>query len=321
MSVENTIISIARQTIESEALAISNLKQLVDNEFSEATKCILNSAGRVIVTGVGKSAHVGNKIVATLNSTGTPAIFMHAADAIHGDLGNILKDDVVICVSKSGNTPEVKSLIPCIKNFGNKIVAITQSKTSFLGEQADYMLNSFVEKEACPNNLAPTTSTTAQMVIGDALAICLLHLRGFSSADFAKFHPGGILGKRLYLRVLHLTDKNKKPSVSLDATVHEVIVEMTEKRLGATAVVDGSKLLGIITDGDLRRMLTRANNFTDLKAKEIMSANPKTIAHDAMAIDAMDLMENNSITQLIALNEGNYEGMLHIHELIREGIR
>jgi arabinose-5-phosphate isomerase len=314
------IISVAKNTIETESEAIKNLATLIDQSFTDAVEYIYNSNGRVIITGIGKSAIIANKIVATLNSTGTPSIFMHAADALHGDLGTILEQDVVICISKSGNTPEIKVLVPLIKVRGNKLVAITSNKNSFLGQQADFVLNAFVEKEACPNNLAPTTSTTAQLVMGDALAVCLLDLKGFSSKDFAKFHPGGSLGKKLYLRVSDLTKINKKPVVQLNTDIKKVIVEISENMLGVTAVIDQNKVVGIITDGDLRRMLVKADSFHGLTAKDIMSKNPKTISNDAMAVEAIEIMDKNSITQIIAVNDGMYCGIVHIHNLTNEGI-
>nr|WP_321223038.1 KpsF/GutQ family sugar-phosphate isomerase [uncultured Psychroserpens sp.] len=315
-----SILNTARKTIDLERDAIANLSQLLTNDFANAVSLIYNSKGRVIITGIGKSAIIANKIVATLNSTGTPAVFMHAADAIHGDLGLILEDDVVICISKSGNTPEIKVLVPLIKNAKNKMIAITGNDKSFLAQQADYILNTYVEQEACPNNLAPTTSTTAQLVIGDALAVCLLELRGFSSKDFAKYHPGGALGKRLYLRVSDLSSVNQKPRVELHTTAKQVIVEISEKMLGVTAVVDNNKIAGIITDGDLRRMLTKSDAFIHLTAKDIMSSNPKRIDEDAMAIDAMELMETHGISQLLVEKNGEYAGVIHIHDLIKEGI-
>jgi arabinose-5-phosphate isomerase len=314
------IISVAKKTIETESEAIKNLATLIDQSFTDAVEYIYNSNGRVIITGIGKSAIIANKIVATLNSTGTPAIFMHAADAIHGDLGTILEQDVVICISKSGTTPEIKVLVPLIKVRGNKLVAITSNSDSFLGQQADFILNAFVEKEACPNNLAPTTSTTAQLVIGDALAVCLLDLKGFSSKDFAKFHPGGSLGKKLYLRVSDLTKINKKPVVQLDTNIKEVIVEISENMLGVTAVIDKNKVVGIITDGDLRRMLVKADSFHGLTAKDIMSKHPKTISNNAMAVEAIEIMDKNGITQIIAVDNGIYCGIVHIHNLTNEGI-
>ena len=316
----SSILSIAKSTIELESKAIAGLSELLTDDFANAVELIYNSKGRVIITGIGKSAIIANKIVATLNSTGTPAIFMHAADAIHGDLGLILKDDVVICISKSGNTPEIKVLVPLIKNANNKMIAITGNKDSFLGQQADYVLNAYVAQEACPNNLAPTTSTTAQLVIGDALAVCLLEIRGFSSNDFAKYHPGGSLGKRLYLRVNDLSSQNMKPQVGLEASLKEVIVEITEKMLGVTAVIDEDKIVGIITDGDLRRMLTKSDDITHLKAKDIMGTNPRRIDESAMAVDAMELMEEFGISQLLVEKNGSYAGVVHLHDLIKEGI-
>jgi arabinose-5-phosphate isomerase len=314
------IQSYAKEIIQIESKAIANLESLIDKSFSDAVNAIYKSKGRVILTGIGKSAIIATKIVATLNSTGTPAVFMHAADAIHGDLGTILRDDIVICISKSGNTPEIKVLAPLIKNFKNTLIAITGNKDSFLGKQADYILNSYVEKEACPNNLAPTTSTTAQLVVGDALAVCLLKLRGFSSDDFARFHPGGALGKTLYLRVKDITSQNMKPQVSPDTPLKDVIIEISKNMLGVTAVLDQGEVVGIITDGDLRRMLSSTDDFTKLKAKDIMSKNPKTIKNSAMAIDALELLENNDITQLIATDSGQYAGVVHLHNLVKEGI-
>ncbi|WP_378185208.1 SIS domain-containing protein [Aquimarina sp. W85] len=320
MNTSHTILSNAKKTIAEQAKAIANLENLIDEDFAKAVQTIHNSSGRVIFTGIGKSAIIAAKIVATMNSTGTPAVFMHAADAIHGDLGNILTDDVVVCISKSGNTPEIKVLVPLIKNFKNTLIGITANRNSFLGTEADYVLNAYVEKEVCPNNLAPTTSTTAQLVIGDALAICLLNLKGFSSKDFAKYHPGGALGKKLYLRVSDITSKNEKPQVTQNASINEVIVEMTEKRLGTTAVTLDDKIVGIITDGDLRRMLSSNSSFDGLAAKDIMSINPKIINNEAMAVDALDMLESNGISQLLAEENGKYSGLLHIHDLMREGI-
>ena len=314
------IISVAKQTIETESKAILNLVSLVNHEFAEAVRYIYQSNGRVIITGIGKSANIATKIVATLNSTGTPSIFMHAADAIHGDLGTIQENDSVICISKSGNTPEIKVLVPLIKAIGNKLIAITSNKDSFLGQEADYVLNAYVEKEACPNNLAPTSSTTAQLVMGDALAMSLLDLRGFSSSDFAKFHPGGSLGKQLYLRVSNLTQQNKKPQVTPDTNIKDVIMEISKNMLGVTAVIDGSAIVGIITDGDLRRMMSTNDSFKGLTAKDIMSKNPKTIDNNAMAVAAMEVMETNGITQILAQENGVYSGVVHIHDLTKEGI-
>lgn len=320
MNSPKAIIETAKQTVEMESKAISNLTQFINDDFAHTVDHIYNSKGRVIITGIGKSAIIATKIVATMNSTGTPAVFMHAADAIHGDLGLILEDDVVICISKSGNTPEIKVLVPLIKHAKNKMIAITGNPDSFLGKHADYVLNTYVEKEACPNNLAPTTSTTAQLVIGDALAVCLLKLRGFSSKDFAKYHPGGALGKKLYLRVSDLADSNEKPAVNSNTAIRDIIIEISEKMLGVTAVVDHNKIVGIITDGDLRRMLKKTDDFSSFTAKDIMGKNPKSIDYNAMAVDAKELMEANNITQLLVEKDGYYAGIVHLHDLIKEGI-
>ncbi|MBT8310072.1 MAG: KpsF/GutQ family sugar-phosphate isomerase [Flavobacteriaceae bacterium] len=320
MNKKESILQNAIKTITAESDAIKHLTTLLDDDFASAVDLIYNSKGRVIITGIGKSAIIATKIVATMNSTGTPAIFMHAADAIHGDLGLILEDDIVICISKSGSTPEIKVLVPLIKNANNKMIAITGNKDSFLGVQADFVLNTFVSQEACPNNLAPTTSTTAQLVMGDALAVCLLEKRGFSSKDFAKYHPGGALGKKLYLRVKDISSVNEKPQVSASSSIKDVIVEISEKMLGATAVVDKGTVIGVITDGDLRRMLSKVEDFSALTAKDIMSKNPKLISQDAMALDAKELMEENGISQLLVEDKGRYAGVVHIHDLIKEGI-
>lgn len=322
MKNSNAIISRAKETILLQSNSIANLTNFLDNSFADAVNFILNSKGRVIITGIGKSANIANKIVATLNSTGTPAVFMHAADAIHGDLGNIQEDDTVICISKSGNTPEIKVLVPLIRNGKNKIIAITGNPNSYLGKNADFVLNSYVEKEADPNNLAPTNSTTAQLVLGDALAVCLLDLRGFSNKDFAKYHPGGALGKRLYLRVADLVKNNEIPKVYTHDGITKVIVEISEKRLGVTAVIDkNNKIAGIITDGDIRRMLNKTTEIMHLTALDVMSSHPKTIAVNAMAIDALEALEQHSISQILVINEQNeYAGVVHLHDLIKEGI-
>ncbi|MDA9125783.1 KpsF/GutQ family sugar-phosphate isomerase [Flavobacteriaceae bacterium] len=320
MSSKKSILTLAKKTIAIESLAISQLANFIDDTFAEAVDLIFNSKGRVIITGIGKSAIIANKIVATLNSTGTPSVFMHAADAIHGDLGLILPDDIVICISKSGNTPEIKALIPFLKNAGNPLIAITGNSKSMLADQANFVFNSYVEKEACPINLAPTTSTTAQLVIGDALAVCLLELRGFTKNDFAKYHPGGALGKKLFLRVRDILAQNEIPNVSPDASIKKVIVEISEKRLGVTAVTSNKKIDGIITDGDLRRMLAKTDDFSQLSAKDIMSEKPKSISIDAMAIEAMEIMDTNEISQLLVEDRGHYAGVIHIHDLIKEGI-
>ncbi|ATA78026.1 KpsF/GutQ family sugar-phosphate isomerase [Capnocytophaga canimorsus] len=301
-------------------VAINKLIDYVDEDFAKAVNHILKSSGRVVITGIGKSAIIASKIVATMNSTGTPAIFMHAADAIHGDLGIIQEDDVVICISKSGNTPEIKVLIPLLKRGKNKLIGITSNKNSVLAQQSDCILYAHVEKEACPNNLAPTTSTTAQLVLGDALAVCLLKMKNFGSSDFAKYHPGGALGKRLYLKVADIVANNQKPEVTPDADIRKVIVEISEKMLGVTAVMDGQIIAGIVTDGDIRRMLNKNDSISGLTAKDIMTKNPKTIDSETLAVDALELMETNKITQLLVTEKGNYAGVIHLHNLIQEGI-
>lgn len=321
MNKQEKIISVAKKTIETESKAIANLAQLVDADFAKAVEYIFNSKGRVIVTGIGKSANIATKIVATLNSTGTPAIFMHAADAIHGDLGIVQQDDIVMIISKSGESPEIKVLVPLIKNFRNILIGMIGSIDSYLAKQSDIILNTTVEQEACPNNLAPTSSTTAQLVMGDALAICLMEMKGFNSDDFAKFHPGGTLGKKLYLRVADLYIKNEKPKLTKERSLKEVIVEISSKRLGATAVVDqNNRLLGIITDGDLRRMLEKNISLNDVTAADIMTITPKAISPEELAVDALDLMRKKSITQLVVVENEKYLGFIHLHDLIREGL-
>ncbi|WP_088341849.1 KpsF/GutQ family sugar-phosphate isomerase [Robiginitalea sediminis] len=320
MKDSKAILEMARQTIALEAKAVENLSDQLDADFAEAVRCILKSKGRVVISGIGKSAIIASKIVATLNSTGTPAIFMHAADAIHGDLGNIQQDDVVICISKSGNTPEIKMLVPLIKQGGNPLIGMTGNKDSYLAQQADFVLHTEVEKEACPNNLAPTTSTTAQLVLGDALAICLLDLRGFSSSDFARYHPGGTLGKKLYLRVADIVAQNQVPRVSPETPVKDAILEISAKMLGVTAVLDGEAIAGIITDGDIRRMLNKYDNIGELRARDIMTASPKTVETDILAVKALKQMRENDISQLLATENGTYVGVVHIHNLIKEGI-
>lgn len=310
----------ALRTIQLEAESVSGLSAFIDDHFEKAVTAIHDSGGRLVVSGIGKSAIVAQKIVATLNSTGTPSLFMHAADAIHGDLGMVQQDDVVLVISKSGESPEIKVLVPLIRNFRNLLIAMVGNTDSFLARKADYVLNTTVSKEACPNNLAPTSSTTAQMVMGDALAVCLMELNGFTGDDFAKFHPGGLLGKKLYLRVKDLYADNAKPMVAPEANLKQVIVEISSKRLGATAVVENGVAIGIITDGDIRRMLEHGDNLNSVKAKDISSATPKTIAPDALAVDALDILRKNDISQLIVSENGQYLGMLHLHELVREGI-
>lgn len=317
---KSEIIKFAVYTVETECKAIEALTKFVDENFANIAQMIFQSKGRLIVSGIGKSAIVGAKIVATLNSTGTPAIFMHAADAIHGDLGIIQQDDIVLCISKSGNSPEIKVLIPFIKNMGNVVIGMVGNTTSFLAEASDYVINTTVKEEACPNNLAPTSSTTAQMVMGDALSMTLLKMRGFTAADFAKFHPGGALGKKLYTHVGDIMNLENPPVVDVNDHIDKVIIEISTKRLGATAVVDGDKLVGIITDGDLRRMLMKNKNLDLLSAKDIYSKNPKTIHKDDMAVKAHSIMEDNKITQLIVVDDNKYIGIIHIHDLLREGV-
>jgi arabinose-5-phosphate isomerase len=316
-----SVKKVALKTIELEAQAVSGLSSFINDDFEKAVAAIAKCKGRVVVSGIGKSAIIAQKIVATFNSTGTPSIFMHAADAIHGDLGVVQQEDIVIIISKSGESPEIKVLVPLIKNFGNILIGMVGSTASYLAKNSTIILNTTVEQEACPNNLAPTTSTTAQLVMGDALAVCLMELNGFQSDDFAKFHPGGMLGKKLYLRVSDLYTANEKPKVLADQSLKEVIVEMTAKRLGITAVVDAdNNLLGIITDGDLRRMLEKTVAIDKVKAGDIMTKNPKTIGSEELAVDALDLMRKKEISQLAVLENGKYSGIIHLHDLIREGL-
>jgi arabinose-5-phosphate isomerase len=318
---KNIILTTARETIDIELAAVAALRDSLDDDFVKTVETIFKSKGRTILTGIGKSAIVAQKIAATLNSTGTPSVFMHAADAIHGDLGIVQPEDVVICLSKSGDTPEIKALVPLLKNFGNALVGMVSNRDSYLGKNATYILHTPIDKEADPNNLAPTASTTAQMVMGDALATSLLALRGFSSADFAQFHPGGALGKQLYLRVRDIYPQHDAPSVFEHDNLHKTILEMTTKRLGATAVLDDlNQLIGVITDGDLRRLLQRDIDLKTIKAIDIMSKNPKTIEADILAIEALQIMRELSITQLIVLDNSQYVGMIHLHDLLKEGL-
>jgi len=315
------IISLAKQTITQEAEAIAGMVSFINNDFKKTIDLIINCKGRLVISGIGKSAIIAQKIVATLNSTGTPSLFMHAADAIHGDMGMIQQDDVVMIISKSGDSPEIKVLVPIVKNFGNKIIAMVGQTQSYLAKQTDLILNTTVSKEACPNNLAPTSSTTAQMVMGDAIAICLMHAKGFSADEFARFHPGGTLGKKLYLKVSDLSLQNEKPHVDETSSLKDVIVEITKKRLGATAVLDKNEhIAGIITDGDLRRMLEKNILLQNITAKDIMAINPKTISQNDLAVDALDLMRKNNISQLLVVDNEKYEGIIHLHDLVREGI-
>lgn len=319
ISKEN-ILAIAKKTILSESEAIVKLIDYLDENFSKAVEIIFQSKGRLVVTGIGKSAIIGQKMVATFNSTGTPSMFLHAAEAIHGDLGMIQKDDVIICISKSGNSPEIKALIPLLKRDGNILIGISGNSSSFLAKNSDCVLNTTVDAEACPINLAPTNSTTAQLVMGDALAICLMEMRDFKAEDFAKYHPGGALGKKLLLKVKDMIEHSQKPMVTPDTPVKKVIFEISEKRLGVTAVIENNEVVGIITDGDIRRMLNDRDTFTDLTAKDIMTKNPKSTQSNTMAIDALQILENHSITQLIVIDNGEYKGVLHLHDILKEGI-
>lgn len=310
----------AVEVIRNEHEAIGMLVDYINDDFIRTINIIHESKGRTVISGIGKSAVIAQKIVATMNSTGTPALFMHAADAIHGDLGNVQPDDVVILISKSGESPEIKALVPLIKGFGNKLIAICGNENSFLAQQADCFINATVSQEACPNNLAPTTSTTAQLVMGDALAVCLLYLKGFTAKDFARFHPGGALGKRLYMTVGDLSRQNEKPQVNMDASLKEIIIEISGKRLGATAVMDKDNIYGIITDGDLRRMLEQQTDIKHIVAKDICTRNPKSIEADALAVNALEKMRAGNITQMLVTESGKYAGVIHLHDLIREGI-
>ncbi|MGC4058793.1 MAG: KpsF/GutQ family sugar-phosphate isomerase [Chitinophagaceae bacterium] len=318
---KDQVIRHALESIELQAVSVAALAAFANDAFAEAVHTIHHSKGRLVISGIGKSAIIAQKIVATMNSTGTPALYMHAADAIHGDLGMVQEDDVVMIISKSGESAEIKFLVPVIRNFGNPVIALCGNEHGYLAREADIWINCTVEKEACPNNLAPTTSTTAQMVMGDALAVCLLRLKGFSGKDFARYHPGGALGKKLYLRVKDLIRMNEVPVVRPGSTIREVIMEISGKRLGATAVLnEKDDLLGIITDGDIRRMLQRYADVDPLKAADILSTAPKTIDEDELAVQALELMRQHDITQLPATHEGRYVGMLHLHDLVREGI-
>ncbi|HEY5406544.1 MAG TPA: KpsF/GutQ family sugar-phosphate isomerase [Ginsengibacter sp.] len=318
---KNKIIAIAKKTIELEATSIGDLAGLLDEDFEKAIASINKCVGRLVVSGIGKSAIVAQKIVATFNSTGTPAVFLHAADAIHGDIGMVQQSDIVMIISKSGESPEIKVLVPLIKNFKNTIIAMCGNMQSYLVKSADIILNTTVAEEACPNNLAPTTSTTAQMVMGDVIAICLMELKGFSTEDFAKFHPGGTLGKKLYLRVTDLITNNEKPAVKEDSPLKDIIIEITKNRLGATVILDNHDLVvGIITDGDLRRMLEKNLVTANVRAKDIMTRSPQTIQSGQLAVDALDMMRKKNITQLIVIENNHYGGIVHLHDLVREGI-
>ncbi len=320
MKSSSEIKKIAKETIAIELSSIEGLTSSINDDFVDAIRLILSSNGRLIVAGIGKSANIANKMVATFNSIGQPAVFLHAADAIHGDLGNIQDDDIVVFISKSGNTPEVKTLIPFIKNMGNKIICLTGNLTSFLAISSDLIIDVSVDKEACPNNLAPTSSTTAQLVMGDAIAVSLLACNDFSSKDFARFHPGGTLGKRLYLKIEDILSDKSNPKVDVNSSMSKVIIEISHKRLGATAVIKNKRVEGIITDGDLRRMLEKNESYAHLLAKDIMNPNPKKIDIQNMAFDALQIIEKNNITQLIVMDRDEYVGILHLHDILKEGI-
>ncbi|OQX80365.1 MAG: D-arabinose 5-phosphate isomerase [Bacteroidetes bacterium 4484_249] len=320
MKTSEEILQIVIRTIDNELNAIKNLKSQVNDDFSKAVELIYNSSGRVIITGIGKSAIIANKIVSTLNSTGTPSVFMHAADAIHGDLGAIRKEDIIICISNSGTTPEIKILVPQLKIRGNKLIAFTGNTNSFLADQANYIINTGVKKEACPNNLAPTSSTTAQLVMGDALAVALLECRGFTVDDFAKYHPGGALGKKLYLKVGDLSANNAAPKVDINDDIKTTIIEISSNRLGATAVLENNKLAGIVTDGDLRRMLEKNYSFENKHAGDIMTPKPRTIEKNTLVIEALSIMRKKNITQLLVTDGTNYVGVIHLHDILKEGI-
>lgn len=320
MNTTNTILESAKRTILEESKSISQLTNYLTEDFSKAVSLIYETKGRLVVTGIGKSAIIAQKIVATLNSTGTPSLFLHASEAVHGDLGMVQPGDIIICISKSGNSPEIKVLAPLLKRHDNVLIGMTSDKNSFLGKESHYILHAHVDKEACPNNLAPTNSTTAQLVLGDALAVALMELRQFKSEDFALYHPGGALGKKLLLRVADMLDTTHAPKVSPDASIKNVIVEISEKRLGVTAVIENEKVIGIITDGDIRRMLNTNDTFTHLTAKDIMTKNPKNISSDILVSEALSILENNSITQLVVIDKDNYKGILHLHDILKEGI-
>lgn len=320
MITTQNILATAQKTILSESQSIAKIADYLDETFATAVEKIYQSKGRLIVTGIGKSAIIAQKMVASFNSTGTPSLFLHAAEAIHGDLGMVQKEDIVICISKSGNSPEIKVLVPLLKRFDNFLIAITGNMSSFLAQGSDIVLNTTVDHEACPNNLAPTNSTTAQLVMGDALAVCLMEMRDFKAEDFAVYHPGGALGKKLLLRVKDMLENSQKPMVTPDAPIKKVIVEISEKRLGVTAVVENNQVIGIITDGDIRRMLNERDSFADLTAKDIMTKNPKTTTSETMVIDAFYLMENFKITQLIVVDNSEFRGVLHLHDILKEGI-
>lgn len=316
----NHILDTAKKVLITESESIKKSTEFLDHQFSAAVEAIYQTKGKLIITGIGKSAHIAEKIVATLNSTGTPSYFLHAAEAVHGDLGLLGADDIVMCISKSGNSPEIKVLLPLLKRDGNQLIGMTSNPKSFLAQQSDFVINAYVESEADPNNLAPTNSTTVQLALGDAIAVCLIKLRQFTADDFAKYHPGGALGKKLLLKISSILDSENKPAVHCNANIQNVIIEISGKRLGVTAVLDEEELAGIITDGDIRRMLQNNNQFMQLKAEDIMTPNPKTIDINCLVSEALDLMENYQITQLLVTDSGKYAGVIHLHDIIKEGL-
>ncbi|KAA5535968.1 KpsF/GutQ family sugar-phosphate isomerase [Paenimyroides baculatum] len=320
MDINFNILAAAKSTLKAESDAITKAIDFLNDDFLRSAQAIFNTKGRLVITGIGKSAHIGQKIVATLNSTGTPSLFMHAAEAVHGDLGMITKDDVVLCISKSGNSPEIKVLAPLLKRDGNILIGMTGNDSSFLGKNSDFVINAYVEKEADPNNLAPTTSTTVQLALGDALAVALIEMRNFTANDFAKFHPGGALGKKLLLKIKDILDAKNKPAVTVESTIQQVIFEISNKRLGVTAVLDGSEIKGIITDGDIRRMLEKTTDLSAIKAKDIMTVNPKSIEINSKVEDALNIMESFEITQLVVTDNNLYAGIIHLHDILKEGI-
>ena len=320
MDINFNILAAAKSTLKAESDAITKAIDFLNDDFLKSVQAIFNTKGRLVITGIGKSAHIGQKIVATLNSTGTPSLFMHAAEAVHGDLGMITKDDVVLCISKSGNSPEIKVLAPLLKRDGNILIGMTANESSFLGKNSDFVINAYVEKEADPNNLAPTTSTTVQLALGDALAVALIEMRNFTANDFAKFHPGGALGKKLLLKIKDILDGKNKPAVTIESTIQQVIFEISNKRLGVTAVLDGDEIKGIITDGDIRRMLEKTTDLSAITAKDIMTVNPKSIEINSKVEDALNIMESFEITQLVVTDNNLYAGIIHLHDILKEGI-
>jgi len=320
LDINFNILATAKSTLKAESDAITKAIDFLNDDFLKSVQAIFNTKGRLVITGIGKSAHIGQKIVATLNSTGTPSLFMHAAEAVHGDLGMITKDDVVLCISKSGNSPEIKVLAPLLKRDGNILIGMTGNESSFLGKNSDFVINAYVEKEADPNNLAPTTSTTVQLALGDALAVALIEMRNFTANDFAKFHPGGALGKKLLLKIKDILDGKNKPAVTIESTIQQVIFEISNKRLGVTAVLDSDEIKGIITDGDIRRMLEKTTDLSSITAKDIMTVNPKSIETNSKVEDALNIMESFEITQLVVTDNNLYAGIIHLHDILKEGI-